>query len=81
MRYIQNSNTTYLTPSDWVSQGGNLLNLPEKIAEQGGFLALDEKKERKIALIALNYAKQRRQRSLLTLQREIANLDDAIKRL
>ncbi len=31
--------------------------------------------------MALTYAKQRRERSITALQREIANLDEAIKRL
>lgn len=90
MRYInRRNNTTYLTPSDgwqyaagyWVSSRGETINLPEKIAEQGGSLLLDDPKERKVILLALTYAKQRRERSITALQKEIANLDEAISRL
>lgn len=90
MRYIDRShNTTCLTHTDgwqyaagyWEASGGELFNLPERVATQGGSLVLDNPKERKVLLLALNYAKQRRERSLLTLQREIANLDKAIKQL
>lgn len=90
MRYIdQHENTTCLTPTNgwqyaagyWTASGGKVLNLPERIAGQGGTLALDDPKESKVLLLALNYAKQRRERSLLALQREIANLDKAIKLL
>ena len=90
MRYInRHNNTTYLTPSDgwqyaagyWVSSGGETINLPEKIAEQGGSLLLDDPKERKVTLLALTYAKQRRERSITALQKEIANLDEAISKL
>lgn len=90
MRYLdQHNNTTYLTPTDdwqyaagyWVSSRGETINLPEKIAEQGGFLLLDDPKERKVTLLALTYAKQRRERSITALQKEIANLDEVISRL
>lgn len=90
MRYIdQHENTIRLTPTDgwqyaagyWTASGGEVLNLPERIAGQGGTLALDDPKERKVVLLALNYAKQRRERSILALQREIANLDEVISRL
>lgn len=90
MRYIdQHENTTYLTPTDgwqyaagyWTASGGEVLNLPERIAEHGGSLVLDDPKERKVISLALDYAKQRRERSLLALQREIANLNEAISKL
>lgn len=90
MRYIdQHENTTYLTPTDgwqyaagyWTASGGEVLNLPERIAEHGGSLVLDDPKERKVISLALDYAKQRRERSLLALQLEIANLDEAIFKL
>lgn len=90
MKYINlYNNTTCLTPSDgwqyaagyWISSGGEVLNLPEKIAEQGGSLILDDPKERKVILLALTYAKQRRERSITALQREIVNLDEAISKL
>lgn len=90
MRYIdQHDNTTYLTPTDgwqyaagyWTASGGEAYNLPERVAGQGGSLVLDDPKERKVILLALNYAKQRRERSLMALQREIANLDEAISKL
>lgn len=83
MRYIdQHENTTYLTPTDgwqyaagyWTASGGEVLNLPERIAEHGGSLVLDDVKERKVISLALDYAKQRRERSLLALRLEIANL-------
>ena len=90
MRYLdQHGNMTTLTPTDgwqyaagyWEASGGELLNLPERVAEQGGSLVLDNQKEGKVLLLALNYAKQRRERSLLALKREIANLDKAIQQL
>lgn len=90
MRYIdQHENTTYLSPTDgwqyaagyWTTSGGEVLNLPERIAEHGGSLVLDDPKERKVIALALDYAKQRRERSLLALQLEIANLDEAISKL
>lgn len=90
MRYInRHNNITYLTPSNgwqyaagyWVSSGGEAINLPERIAEQGGSLVLDDPKERKVTLLALTYAKQRRERSITALQKEIANLDEAISKL
>lgn len=90
MRYIdQHDNTTYLTPTDgwqyaagyWTASGGEVVNLPERIAEHGGSLMLDDSKERKVISLALDYAKQRRERSLLMLQNEIARLEKAIKQL
>lgn len=90
MRYIdQHDNTTYLTPTDgwqyaagyWTASGGEVLNLPDWIAEHGGALVLDAPKERKVISLALDYAKQRRERSLLALQLEIANLNEAISKL
>lgn len=90
MKYIdQHDNTTCLTPTDgwqyaagyWTASGGEALNLPERIADQGGSLVLDDSKEKKVISLALDYAKQRRERSIVALQREIANLDKAISRL
>lgn len=90
MRYIDHCGKVYnFTPTEgwqyvagyWTASGGDIFNLPERIAEQDGSLVLDNPKERKVLLLALNYAKQRRERSLLALQREIANLDKAIKLL
>lgn len=90
MRYIdQYDNTTCLTPTDgwqyaagyWTASGGEVLSLPERIAKQGGSLVLDDPKEKKVILLALDYAKQRRERSIVALQREIANLDKAISKL
>ncbi len=86
MRYVdQHDNTICLTPSDgwqyatgcWVDNRGETLNLPEKIAAQGGILALDDPKEHRVIQMALTYAKQRRERSITAMQREIANLDEA----
>ena len=90
MRYLdQHGNMTTLTPTDgwqyaagyWTASGGEMLNLPERIAEQGGSLVLDDPKEKKVISLALDYAKQRRKRSIVALQREIANLDEAISKL
>lgn len=90
MRYLdQRGNMTNLTPTDgwqyaagyWTASGGEVLNLPERIAEHGGSLVLDDPKEKKVISLALDYAKQRRERSIVALQREIANLDEAISRL
>lgn len=90
MKYIdQHNNTICLTPTDgwqyaagyWTVSGGEVLNLPERIAEQGGSLVLDDPKEKKVISLALDYAKQRRERSIVALQREIANLDEAISKL
>lgn len=90
MIYIdQHDNITTLTPTEgwhyatgyWATTKGDVFNLPEKIAEQSGSLAPENPKERKMVLLALNYAKQRRERSILALQREIANLDKAISDL
>lgn len=87
MRYIdQHGNVTNLTPTDgwryaagcWKVSGGKTLNLPEWVAEQGGFLVPDTQKDRNVMRHALDYAKQRRERSLLMLQREIDNLNKAI---
>lgn len=89
MRYLdQHGSMTNLTPTDgwqyaagyWM-EGETLCNLPEKVAEKGGSLILDNPKEKKVVLLALNYAKQRRERSILALQREIANLEKVINRL
>lgn len=90
MRYLnQRGNTTNLFPTEnwqyiagyWSNSSGEVINLPETIAENGGTLALDEQKERKVILLALQYAKQRRERSILMLQNEITRLEKAIKQL
>lgn len=90
MRYLnQRGNTINLFPTEdwqyvagyWINSSGEVINIPETIAENGGTLALDEPKERKVILLALQYAKQRRERNILTLSREIANLEKAINQL